>query len=156
MRRKDREVTEHDKIVKIISECNCCRLAFPEENGAYVVPMNFGLREENGKLFLYFHSAEEGRKIEFLKKSPYVGFEMDVMGSVVGGEKACSYTCNFASIIGHGRVDFLESASEKIDGLNALMDHYEPGKTWNYDEKYISHMAVLKMEVLDMTCKAHG
>ena len=41
MRRKDREVTDFDKMMEILSACDCCRLGLVDENGAYIVPLNF-------------------------------------------------------------------------------------------------------------------
>lgn len=68
MRRKDREVTcEADKLA-ILDECKVCRVALQDEQGLYIVPMNFGYQYESDRLTLYFHSAKSGRKITALQK----------------------------------------------------------------------------------------
>jgi len=36
----------------------------------YIVPMNFGYEMADGALSLYFHCANEGRKINIIKKNP--------------------------------------------------------------------------------------
>lgn len=68
MRRKDREITDFDEMMKIIDRCDVCRLAISDEDFPYIVPMNFGTEVKDGTLYLYFHCAQQGKKIELLKK----------------------------------------------------------------------------------------
>ena len=49
MRRTDREITDAEKITQIIQTCHCCRLGFCDNGAVYIVPLNFGYAEENGK-----------------------------------------------------------------------------------------------------------
>ena len=77
MRRKDREVTDYGKISKVIAASHCCRLGFYEEGEVYIVPMNFGYAEEDGKRIFYFHSAKEGRKLDLISRTHTAGFELD-------------------------------------------------------------------------------
>jgi len=42
MRRKDREVTEMEEIQQIFDECKVCRIGIMDENGPYIVPVNYG------------------------------------------------------------------------------------------------------------------
>lgn len=60
MRRTDREITDAEKITQIIQTCHCCRLGFCDNGAVYIVPLNFGYAEENGKRVFYFHSAKAG------------------------------------------------------------------------------------------------
>lgn len=67
MRRNDREITEQNKMMEILSACECCRLGLIDENGAYIVPLNFGYEEVEGKIFLYFHGAADGKKFDLIR-----------------------------------------------------------------------------------------
>ena len=78
MRRTDREITDAEKITQIIQTCHCCRLGFCDNGAVYIVPLNFGYAEENGKRVFYFHSAKSGRKLDLIAGTPSVGFELDV------------------------------------------------------------------------------
>lgn len=49
MRRKDREVTEMEEIQQIFDECKVCRIGIMDENGPYIVPVNYGYVREEGK-----------------------------------------------------------------------------------------------------------
>ena len=42
MRRKDREITDGEKIREIIEGCDCLRLGLCDDEGMYIVPLNFG------------------------------------------------------------------------------------------------------------------
>ena len=42
MRRKDREITAFDEIMKIIAKCDTCRVAMFDETFPYIIPLNFG------------------------------------------------------------------------------------------------------------------
>ena len=81
MRRKDREVKDYPEIIKIIDACDCCRLGFVDDKEAYIVPLNFGYETNGSDLTLYFHSANEGRKIDLVSKQERVAFELDCNGS---------------------------------------------------------------------------
>ena len=117
MRRTDREITDAEKITQIIQTCHCCRLGFCDNGAVYIVPLNFGYAEENGKRVFYFHSAKSGRKLDLIAGTPSVGFELDVNYALVEGEEACRHTARFQSVIGTGRVSFVEEASQKEAAL---------------------------------------
>jgi nitroimidazol reductase NimA-like FMN-containing flavoprotein (pyridoxamine 5'-phosphate oxidase superfamily) len=130
MRRSDREVTDIAEKLKIIDQCKVCRLAMSEDNRPYVVPLNFGYEYSaggidggDGVLTLYFHGAHEGRKIGILKKNNNVCFEMDGEHELTIAENDCEYGYNFASVIGFGKLEFIENKDEKIRGLSFLMKH---------------------------------
>ena len=64
MRRRDREITDREKMLEIVAECDCCRLGLVDNGEAYIVPMNFGFEDAGSALTLYFHCAAEGRKLD--------------------------------------------------------------------------------------------
>ena len=57
MRRKDREIGDPEKINEMIRACHCCRLGFQDVEDVYIVPLNFGFEERDGKRIFYFHGA---------------------------------------------------------------------------------------------------
>ena len=52
MRRKDREITDFDEMMKIIAKCDTCRLALFDDEFPYIVPLNFGMDCEHN-IILY-------------------------------------------------------------------------------------------------------
>ena len=155
MRRLDREVTDLEKIKNIIESCYCCRLGFNDNGNIYIVPLNFGYEEIEGKRIFYFHGAAEGRKIELIKRGNSVGFELDTNYKLNEAEEACEYSARFQSVIGTGKVSLIEDIEEKIHGLNAIMFHNTGKNDWNYPISVLNKMAVFKLEVIELSCKEH-
>ena len=61
MRRKDREVTDIEKIKEILDACKVSRIGLMDQGKVYIVPMNHGYSLEDGRLVLYYHGAREGK-----------------------------------------------------------------------------------------------
>ena len=158
MRRKDREVTDKQAIIEIIESCQCCRIGFQDDGEVYIVPLNFGYEDNGQRLIFYFHGAKEGRKINLIAKSPYVGFEMDTTHEIyaIGNNgTACSYTARFQSVIGTGKVSMVYDNNEKKHGLLLLMKHSTQKSEWSFDDKMLNSVAVFKLEVEKLSCKVH-
>lgn len=155
LRRKDREVKDYQEIIKIIDDCDCCRLGFVDDKEAYIVPLNFGYEINGSDLTLYFHSAKEGRKIDLVNKQETVAFELDCSHKLVEGKEACDYTFLYQSVMGKGSLEIVSGEEEKIHGLSAIMDHYSERKTWSFDSKLLERVNVLKLSVKEISSKAH-
>ena len=154
MRRKDREITDITDKIKIIAECKICRLGLIENNRPYIVPLNYGFSYENQKLTLYFHSAKDGKKINIIQNNNNACFEIDCDTRLIEGEKACDYGYEFKSIIGFGKIMFLETTFEKITGLNYLMKHQTGKKTeYNFTKDELKDIVVYKIEAKEFTGK---
>lgn len=157
MRRKEREVTDIEKIDQIISGCDCCRIALCNGTDApYIVPVSFGFERTAEGCFFYFHGARTGRKLELMERNPNVGFELDSDHQILRGEKACDYSTHFRSVIGTGKLARISSYAGKVHALNCIMQHYEPQKNWSYDGKTIQATEVLSLCVAELSCKAFG
>jgi hypothetical protein len=154
MRRKDREVTDTNELLAIIQECRICHLGMQDVNGIYIVPLNYGFEYVNNQLSLYFHSAKVGRKIDALKLNPNVCIEMDCDHRLIEGDKACDYSFGFKSIIGNGQASFVEEYTEKLKGLKLLMQH-ETQKEFEFDEKMVNMVTVMKVVVHEFSGKYH-
>jgi nitroimidazol reductase NimA-like FMN-containing flavoprotein (pyridoxamine 5'-phosphate oxidase superfamily) len=164
MRRKDREIENiHDKI-QIIEECVVCRLGLSLHDQPYVVPLNYGYTFQNDNLILYFHSANEGKKVDILRNNNRVCFEIDCGHTLIEGDKACAYGYAYKSIIGFGRAEIITNKDEKIEGLNQLMRHQkishqatgrQTGKDARYDftDTELAGVTVYKVMVEEFTGK---
>jgi hypothetical protein len=154
MRKQDREVTDIQLIEEIISRSDVCRIAFADNNIPYIVTMNFGYSGGDKKQ-LWFHCANEGRKLEIIKKNNYVCFEMDTDHLVVEGTKACDFTMKYSSIIGYGTLLIVKDPDEKKNGLNQIMYHYTGMKEFTYEESTLARTTLLRLEISEMKGK-HG
>lgn len=150
MRRSDREITAPKAIEEFISNEQIIRIAFYDDGEIYIVPVNYGYINNT----FYFHGAKAGRKYELSKNLPSVGFEIDGKYKLVTSDCACEYTAEFQSVIGTGVLSIVEEKEEKIIGLNALMKQTTGKFHWDYSEKMLDTVAVFKLEVRKMSCKA--
>ena len=155
MRRKDREIEGFNEILAILDKCDVCRLAMVDDGNPYVVPLNFGYTQVNGTITLYFHSANEGRKIDILKNNPAVCVEMDCAHQLISGNKACDYTMDFESLIGSGIVEFIDSLDEKIFALTQIMRKYSMGSDFEFDTDLLERTTLFKADVRDFAGKRH-
>lgn len=155
MRRKDREVTDPVKIREIITACDCCRLGLCGGGRAYVVPMDFGFEERDGRYTFYFHSAMEGRKIGLIRETGWAAFEMDCGHEWVTGPRACDYTSRFRCVMGGGPVTVLETPEEKRAGLYAILGRMDGGDRWEIGEDALRCVCVFRLDAEELTCKVH-
>ena len=155
MRRHDREITDPEKMLAIVKACDCCRLGFVEDAGAYIVPMNFGYEVQNGTLLLYFHSAREGKKQELIRTQRVVSFEMDTGHGLIEGNTACAYSFLYKSVMGHGVLKALDPVEEKRRALGMILAHYAPGHEHMFPDDALRNVSVFRLEVTDWSCKAH-
>lgn len=154
MRRKDREVTDIHDLLSIVEECRICHLGLTDDKGMYIVPLNYGYEYVNDSLHLYFHSAHVGRKMDAIMNNPNVCIEMDCDHRLIEGEKACDYSFGFKSIIGNGKASVVSDYNEKLKGLSLLMKH-ETQREFEFDEKMVNQVSVIKVEVNEFTGKYH-
>ena len=152
MRRRDKELQNTSEINKIFSEAKVCRLGLFDGVKPYIVPMNYGYKAG----ILYFHSARDGRKVEILKKNPVVCFEIDIPGSVVSSEEACSWSINYRSVMGEGTAAFISDENKKKEALRCIMDHYSGKVEWSFSSKMLKKTLVFTVKVENITAKELG
>ncbi|MCI8633938.1 MAG: pyridoxamine 5'-phosphate oxidase family protein [Lachnospiraceae bacterium] len=154
MRRSDREITDRQEILAVLDRAHVCRLAMQDEDGLYIVPMNFGYEwPENGDLTLYFHCAADGRRVRALRSCPLVAFEMDQELAQIPAQTPCGYGCLYESMIGSGQASFLESDAEKQHALAVLM-HHQTGKDFSFSPAMTKSVTVFQVTASCFTVKA--
>lgn len=148
MRRKKQEIGNREELNGIFREADVCRLAMMDGSVPYIVPLNFGYRDNA----LYFHSAGEGKKIDLLRSSPEVCFELEAGVTIVPGKEACKWGVSYRSVVGYGRAEFVTDADEKRRGLDAIMAHYSDDK-FEYSDENLRRTTVFKVVIGSMTGK---
>ena len=99
MRRSDREIKDRAELLDVISRCDVCRLALNDEEGyPYILPLNFGEKDVDGQLTLYFHGAMEGKKYELMEKDPRASFEMDCSHELFMNDEKMSCTMKYEGL----------------------------------------------------------
>ncbi|NBJ92957.1 pyridoxamine 5'-phosphate oxidase family protein [Parablautia muri] len=151
MRRQDREIKDFDEILQVISKCQVCRLALNDGEYPYILPLNFGMALENGKVIFYFHGALEGKKYDLIAANNKAGFEMDCAARLVTTLEDGNCTMEYESVIGRGKIEILPD-SEKERALDILMKHYHK-EDFPYNKAVIPRTKVFKLTVETCTGK---
>lgn len=141
MRKRDREIVDRETMDEIIRQAAVCRLAFSDGDVPYIVPMNFGYRNN----WLYFHTGHEGRKIDMIRRNNVVCFEMEADYGLVKTEQPCAWSMRYASIVGMGRVSLVKDRQEKKEALDIIMEHYGAKGPFVYAEDVLDRVAILKV-----------
>ncbi len=148
MRKQEREIRDDQEIRKILEMGLVCRLGLYDGQYPYVVPMNYGYRDNR----IYFHCAREGRKVDILKINDRVCIEVDVDSRVVKGEQPCRWTMKYRSVIGFGRARIVHNEAEKRAALDVIMAHYG-GSGSEYDEKSLQRTSLIEVVLESITGK---
>lgn len=156
MRRQDRRITDPAMICAVLDKCRTLHLGLVEDGRVYIVPLNYGWTEENGRYILYAHSAAEGRKIDLIRGGADVGFEMETGVEYFDADTACGWGNRYESIIGEGRATLLETPEEKRQALAAIMAHYSARKDYTFEDAMVNLVQVIKIDVTALSCKIHA
>jgi len=152
MRRKDREIVDKKVMVSIIEKAIICRVAMCWQDEPYVIPMNFGYRDN----YIYLHSAREGRKLDILRNNDKVCIEFDVDVELVQSQEACNTEMKYKSVLAFGKAVILKDIAEKKKALDIIMRHYydhNSPSAFHYPEDALEKVIIIKVKVEKITGK---
>lgn len=152
MRRSDRAVEDFSGQLEILNQCKILRLAMQDDQGLYLVPLNFGYTLAGEALRFYIHSAKEGRKVAAMTPGCPVAFELDCQFQLQTADSPCKYSCRYASLIGTGHAAPVTDPVEKALGLSAIM-RQQTGRDFTFTEAQTQAVAVFRIDVEQMTGK---
>ena len=155
MRRRDREITDQNKIQDILNTCSYMHLGLSDDGMPYVVPLNYGLVKDeiDGHYIIYLHGAHEGRKLDIIKKNPNCCFTMERNVAAFEGRMACQHGMVYESIMGVGKVSIVDNPEEKMLALTALMKTQTGRDDFQFDERMVSIVTVMRIDVSELTAK---
>lgn len=149
MRRQDRVMASREEQDQLLRQARVLRLAMAVDNDAYLVPLSFGYDGQR----IYFHTARNGLKLDYLRRNPRVCFEVEEEARLITHEEACEWTFAFASVIGRGVAHELVDHEERIHGLNEVMRHYGGVADWHFAPGVLSRTAVWAVEITELSGK---
>jgi len=113
------------------------------------VPVSFGFDGEH----IYFHTAREGRKLDFIQANPRVCFEVERNVEVAPHPtEACKWTVSFESAIGYGTITELVAPEEKAQAFSLIMTHYSD-RDWRAPLANVANTRVWRLSVESVTGK---
>ena len=152
MTKRERQVADPEQIRHILDTARVLHLGLAVNNEPYVVPLNYGYIMEEGKLVLYLHSAQRGKKLDMLRANPNVFFEMDCDRMPFESKLPCQYGMVYSSIMGRGVAHIVEDVEEKKRAMTILMKT-QSGKDFEFNDRLVSMVAVVRVDVSEYTAK---
>lgn len=156
MRRKDREVSDFNEILKIIDGCQVLRLGLSDGDCPYIVPVNFAYTVDGRNICFYIHGATAGRKYELLKRCGKCSFEMDIPLKIETSPEKGSVTMRYKSVMGEAIAEFLEGEEKRRAVDEILMSRYKETRNFNYNKSSLPDTAVVKLKVTSLSAKANA
>jgi nitroimidazol reductase NimA-like FMN-containing flavoprotein (pyridoxamine 5'-phosphate oxidase superfamily) len=153
MQKKEREILDKGTLLEIVKKGQFSTISLCRKDEPYIITLSYGFDELNN--CLYFHSAQKGLKLEFLKEN------QKVCGTILedlGYEKnSCSH--KYRSIVFWGDMTTVESLDEKMYGFDIMLKHLEdnPSKLkerFFKSEKSYENTCVLKLDINLITGKS--
>ena len=118
MRRK-RQLLTDSECEDILNNGTSGVLAVSGDNGyPYTVPLSYVY--DNNRI--YFHSANEGHKIDAVKRNPKASFCI-ICQDIVVPQK---YTTYFKSVTVFGEINILDNNKDKMEAITKLAAKYAP------------------------------
>ena len=152
MTKRERQVTDQKQIMDIMDAGKILHLGLAVDNEPYVVPMNYGYTNEDGKLVLYLHSALRGKKLDMIRINPKVFFEIACDMQPFAGDLPCQYGLAYSSVMGKGIARIVEDVNEKMKAMSVLMKT-QTGKDFSFNDRLVSIVAVIRIDVEEYTAK---
>jgi len=154
MRRNDKEIQNLAAIEDIIGRSCICHLALNDEGTPYVLPMCFAYHDGT----FSFHSASDGRKIAVLRNHPDVCISVVAGYDILRHPKGCSWSMRYESVVGFGRVRFIEDPAEKRLTLDRILLRYAGGHSFStdYSEEILQRTLVFDVCCDLLTAKVSG
>ncbi len=151
LRRKEKAITGEKEISAVLESAKYVTVAMCRNNEPYLVTLSHGYDRE--KKCIYFHCAQEGKKIEILEENDKVwGQALIDLGYVRG---RCDHL--FATTQFRGRVTFVDDIDEKRHGLkimiNALEEEPEKVIEAQLKESSLKRVKVGRIDIEHMTGK---
>ncbi|MFW9909443.1 MAG: pyridoxamine 5'-phosphate oxidase family protein [Candidatus Thorarchaeota archaeon] len=119
MRRKEKAITDRGQLVHILRSAKYVTIAMSLENEPYLVTLSHGYDES--KNCIYFHCAQEGKKIDILKRNNLVWGQALLDYGYAHGK--CDH--HFATTQFRGRVTFVTDLEEKRYALTIMVNQLE-------------------------------
>jgi uncharacterized protein len=151
--RPNREITTNEEITGILRKGKYAMISMCRDNEPYIVTLSYGYDAESNSL--YFHTAKEGLKQEFLKQNSLVCATVIEDGGYV--PDVCEHV--YKSVVFWGTMEVVSEMDEKRHGMNVLLNHLEEkesvikGFMLKSEDRY-SVMDVLRLKITQIHGKA--
>lgn len=158
LRNVKRSSTDDDKIQDFLQRAKIGFLGLSSDDVPYVIPLNFSFLNNA----IYFHGAEEGRKITYIEQNSRACFTISENYGTITSPVPAKTDTAFMSIIIEGNLERVTDLDEATAAMQVMLDKYVPGY---YDkplgrthlDRYVSPLgsktAIFKLSAASLTAK---
>ncbi len=152
MYKKEKEITDREKMIKVLRQGKFATLALSRADEPYIVTMNYGYDEAQNSL--YFHCALKGLKLDFITSNP------KVCATVIQDRGYKMHECSHAyrSVLFFGTIWVLTDLKEKKHGMEVLFSQLEENpdpiraRSFKTDRDY-SKVNILRLDITEIMGK---
>lgn len=148
--RRFKQLLSEEETIEILNACTSGVLAVHGDDGyPYTVPLSYVFKDDK----LFFHCANEGHKIDSIKRNDKVTFCVIEKDHVIQE----SFETHYRSVTIFGRARILTDDLEKRDALTCFVEKYSPDyieKGKNAIENALGRVCVIEVQIEHMTGKA--
>jgi nitroimidazol reductase NimA-like FMN-containing flavoprotein (pyridoxamine 5'-phosphate oxidase superfamily) len=151
VRRKDREITNPQTLKHVLKTTKYVTIAMCMDGEPYLVSLSHGYDETRG--CLYFHCADEGKKLAYFKANSRV-WGQAVLDYGVTDE--CDYA--YTSVHFQGTVTLIDDLTEKQHGMEVLVHQLSQTpeeKLSKIKPDKFARTAMGRIDITHMTGKQH-
>ena len=152
MKKEEREIKDKKVLIAVLKNGKYTTISLCRGNEPYLVTLSYGFDQE--KNALYFHTANEGLKVEFIKEnSQSCGTVIEDKGYKLN---ECSHA--YRSVIFWGDITIIEKLEEKKHAFEVLLNHLEENpnevkkRFLKNDDAYINP-CMMRMDISDISGK---
>ena len=151
--RPNREIKERSEINNILINGKFAIISLCNENEPYIVTLSYGY--DIKREALYFHCAQNGLKLDFIKANK------NVCATVIedGGYALDDCAHEYRSVVFWGEIKIVDGLEEKKHGMNILVQHLEEKESVVKDkllksDGFYSRMEILRLDIDQIRGKA--
>lgn len=153
MTRREREITDENEKKDLLEGCEYLHLGLVDDGMPYIVPLNYGVEYTDTGTVIYLHGANTGRKLDIIRKNDVCCFTMERNVEAFEGKVACQYGMSYECLMGTGTISIVDEPNEKIHGLEVLMKTMTGKDNFEFNERMVTIVTVMRIDVDEITAK---
>lgn len=152
MQKHERQIEDDVIIHNILKRGKYAIISMCRNNEPYIITLSYGY--DSSKNSLYFHSAKEGLKYEFIRTNSLV------CGTVIEDKGYKTNQCSqaYRSVVFWGEMNLIQDVTEKKHGFEIMIDQLEEEpikikKRFLENQSNYQHTSILRLDIKYITGK---
>ena len=152
VRKSDRAVYDRAVVAAILDEALFCHVGFVVDDQPYVIPTIHARVDD----LLYIHGAPATRMLRAMRGGVPVCVTVTLVDGLVMARSAFHHSMNYRSAVVLGTATQVTDAGEKLEALEAIVEHVAPGRRAHCrapNSKELAQTQVLSVPISEASAK---